>query len=237
AGFFKISRLVSTSGYKETTLIARDEQDAEPSLPYIFKSTIHTYVYYKPHYVYYKLFHELQSKHVAPIDHIHEESTMKSLSAVKPQGLVWCVALLTGLAFAWPMLYAAVAQGPSILIQSIGGDSYQYLTIARKANLFHIYTYDGVHVTNGFHPLWEYSLRGVFAALHLETQESQAIALMLMSLCAATLGVVLASAALVRMTNSSFLAMLPVPGLFYLAIGVHVRSNWIWSVLDGMESA
>jgi hypothetical protein len=151
--------------------------------------------------------------------------------------MVWFVALLTGLAFAWPLLYAAAAHGPEIIIRSIGGDTYHYLAIARKALESHIYTYDGVHVTNGFHPLWEYTIRGVFSLLHLQTHESQAITLMLMSLSASTVGIVLAAVAIIRFTNRYFLALLLVPGLFYLAFGVHVSSNWIWWVLDGMESS
>jgi len=51
------------------------------------------------------------------------------------------------------------------------------------------------------------------------------------------MGIVLASAAVIRLTNQYFLALLLVPGLFYLTVGVHVRTLWIWSALDGMESA
>ena len=51
------------------------------------------------------------------------------------------------------MLLAAVAGGQQVLVRMFTGDSYHYLTIARKAHLFGLYTYDGVHVTNGFHPL------------------------------------------------------------------------------------
>jgi hypothetical protein len=47
----------------------------------------------------------------------------------------------------------------------------------------------------------------------------------------------LASAAVIRMTNQYFLGLLLVPGLYYIAIGVHVRNLWIWAALDGMESA
>jgi hypothetical protein len=150
---------------------------------------------------------------------------------------VWVVAILAGLSVAWPLIFAAALHGQRIMIRSLTGDSYHYLAIARKATVAHIYTYDGLHVTNGFHPLWQYAIRAVFATLQLQSHESQAIAVLLMALIATTVGVILASAAIVRLTNQYFLGLLLVPGLYYVVVGVHVRNLWIWSALDGMESA
>jgi hypothetical protein len=155
----------------------------------------------------------------------------------KPAMTVWLVAALVGLSVAWPLLYAGLFFGPAIIIRSLTGDSYHYLAIARKAHISHIFTYDGVHVTNGFHPLWQYTIRGMFSILHLQSQESQAIAVMLLALSAVTLGIILASAAVIRMTNKYFLGLLLVPGLYYIVIGVHVKNLSIWAALDGMESA
>ena len=149
----------------------------------------------------------------------------------------WLMAALAGLSVAWPLLCAAILHGPRIIIGSLTGDSYHYLAIARKAVISHIYTYDGVHVTNGFHPLWEYTIRGMFTVLHLQSHEGQAVAVMFAALAATTLGVFLASAAVIRMTNQYFLGLLLVPGLYYLGVGVQVRNLWIWAALDGMESA
>lgn len=138
---------------------------------------------------------------------------------------------------AWPLAYAALTRGPNILIGALLGDSYHYLAIARKALLSGIYTYDGVHVTNGFHPLWQYAIRGVFELLGLQTHEAQAVALALMALLAVTAGAVLTALAIARMTGTPLLGLLVVPGVFYLVIGVHVRTLSIWAALDGMESA
>jgi len=155
----------------------------------------------------------------------------------KPALRVWLAALLIGLLFAWPLLYAALFHGPEMLIRSLTGDSYHYLAIARKAHVSHLYTYDGVTVTNGFHPLWQYAIRGMFAALDLQSHESQAIAVMWAALAASTIGFVLAAAAIIRLTNQYFLGLMLIPGLFYLTVGVHVRTLAAWSALDGMESA
>jgi hypothetical protein len=162
---------------------------------------------------------------------------LNPIEGAKPNLMVLLAAVIAGSAFAWPLLFAALLHGRKVMLRSLCGDSYHYLAIARKANISHIYTYDGVHVTNGFHPLWEYTIRGMFYALRLQSHESQAVAVMLLALGVITLGVILASAAVVRMTNQYFLGLLIVPGIYYLAVGVHVRNLWIWSALDGMESA
>ena len=135
------------------------------------------------------------------------------------------------------MLSAMLLYGPAVIIRSLTGDSYHYLAIARKAEQSGLYTYDGVHVTNGFHPLWEYTMRGMFHLLRLSSHESQAIAVMLLALVSTSLGVALASAAVIRMTRHQVLGLLMAPGLFYLLVGVQVKTLWIWSSLDGMESA
>ena len=150
---------------------------------------------------------------------------------------LWLVAALTGTAVAWPLLFAMLFHGPAILIHCLTGDSYHYLAIARKAMGSHFYTYDGVHPTNGFHPLWEYTLRAVFTLLHLHTHQSQAVCAMLLALAATTLGAMFASAAIGRLTAQPWLGLLVAPGLYFLVVGVHVRNLWIWASLDGMESA
>jgi hypothetical protein len=166
-----------------------------------------------------------------------EQSSLGCVAPANSQGTVWLVAFLAGLAYAWPLLCAAALRGPQIMIRSIGGDAYHYLAIARKSVVSHIYTYDGVHVTNGFHPLWEYAIRGTFVLLRVQSHESQAVVLMLMALASSTVGIILASAAIVRLTGRYFLGFLVVPGLFYLVVEVHVGAGSIWSVLDGMESS
>ena len=165
-----------------------------------------------------------------------EIRVLNPIEGAKPNLMVLLAAVIAGSAFAWPLLFAALFHGRKVMLRSLCGDSYHYLAIARKANISHIYTYDGVHVTNGFHPLWEYTIRGMFYALRLHSHESQAVAVMLLALGVTTLGGSWL-AAVVRMTNQYFLGLLIVPGIYYLAVGVHVRNLWIWSALDGMESA
>ena len=123
---------------------------------------------------------------------------------LKPESKAWLVAITVGLLFAWAPIWAMLFKGPAVIIRQLTGDSYHYLTIARKAQLSHIYTYDGVHVTNGFHPLWEYFLRAMFYLLNLQTHDAQAIAAMTAALIATTLGIILAGKAVIRLHESIF---------------------------------
>ncbi len=149
----------------------------------------------------------------------------------------WLIALFVGFLVAYPFAYVAMAQNPHLLIGVLAGDSYHYLAIARKALESGIYTYDGVHVTNGFHPLWQYSARGLFTLFNFTSHEQQALALISLSVTSCTLGAVFASMAIQRLTGQKYLGLLVIPGIFYLTFGVHVQTLSVWSTVDGMESA
>lgn len=165
------------------------------------------------------------------------DATTADLNPTKIRWEAWWIAIIAALSVAWPLALAALLHGPKVLIRALTGDSYHYLEIARNAVSSHLYTYDGVHVTNGFHPLWQYSIRALFSFFQIEGHESQAIAMMLLALVSGTLGVALASAGVVRITQRKFLGLMMVPGLFYLAIGVHTDTQSIWAAFNGMESA
>jgi hypothetical protein len=148
----------------------------------------------------------------------------------------WVVPILIGLIVASPFLYASWRENSEVLIRFLTGDAYHYLAIGRNSHIYHMFTYDGLTVTNGFHPLWQYLIRTQFFLFDINTHSRQAVAVMFMSLFAITLGSVLTSAAIIRLTNQKYLGLLVAPGVFYLLIGVHANCLSIWSNFDGMES-
>ncbi len=164
----------------------------------------------------------------------HPEKT----TSARPVSRTWVglTAAFTGFCVAWPAICALLFNGPLVLIRCLTGDAYHYLAIARKASVSHIYTYDGVHVTNGFHPLWQYSLRGGFTLLRLHSHLTQATFVAVFAFACTALGSALASAAIVRITGHRLLGLLVVPGLAYLFLGAYA-SLFIWAGVDGMESA
>jgi hypothetical protein len=153
------------------------------------------------------------------------------------RGKLWFVGGLVLALYAWPLLFAGLLHQEGPLIRTLTGDSYHYLAIARKALLAGFYTYDGLTVTNGFHPLWQYTLRGLYQVLGLASHQQQALAATIAALAFSGLGFALTAAAIARATGRPALGLLAIPGIYYLVAGVHVRNLSAWAMLDGMESA
>jgi hypothetical protein len=69
-----------------------------------------------------------------------------SLKSILPHMLM----ILGMLFIAWP----ALTWGTSKLVSSINDDSFYYLTVAHNIVLGHGSSFDGINLTNGYHPLW-----------------------------------------------------------------------------------
>lgn len=115
----------------------------------------------------------------------------------------------------------------------LAGDAYLYLGIGEASSGLTM-SFDGMRPTNGFHPLWQIWVR---IATGLTSGPEGAMALVAWSAVACTLGgVLLLGLAIRRMTGSWLLAMLAVPGVYYLAIGQALRNLPVWGFFDGMEA-
>ena len=158
------------------------------------------------------------------------------MNSIKQRLCFWAIPLFVGLVVAFPFLYALLLKGGSILYGNFASDAYHYLAIARKSIQYGMYSYDGLTVTNGFHPFWQYFLRGFLYFFDIKTHAQQAITVLLLSVATVTIGSVLTSAAIIRVTNQKYLGLIVVPGFFYLTVGVHSNCLSIWQFVDGMES-
>lgn len=145
------------------------------------------------------------------------------------------IALLAFTVFAcvYPPLFAMYRDGFSVYGYPFASDVFYYARIARESSLW-FYTYDGVHATNGFHPLWQLLLTAIYQvirdpAILLHTMGILSIGLV-------TLGTVILAFAVRRLTGSAVLAMFLVPGLYYVLFAVEVIQNATWSYMNGMES-
>jgi len=116
-------------------------------------------------------------------------------------------------------------------------DSFYYLSIADHSKDLAYFSFDGVHPTNGFHPLWLLYLERSFSVLSLVGAD-QIRWVAISSLLFTALGSALFAVSALRVTRSPALALLAaVPGFFYLAmpnLGTHFGSQW--SFANGMES-
>ena len=115
----------------------------------------------------------------------------------------------------------------------LAGDAYLYLGIGESSSGLSM-SFDGLRPTNGFHPLWQVWVR---VATALSSSPLQAMTLVVYSAIALTLaGVLVLGAAIQRMTGSWLLAMLAVPGVYYLIIGQALHNLPVWGFFDGMEA-
>lgn len=115
----------------------------------------------------------------------------------------------------------------------LAGDAYLYLAIGEASSGLSM-SFDGLRPTNGFHPLWQVWVR---VATTLGYGPLQVMAIVSYSAIALTwAGVLILGAAIRRLTGSWLLAMLAVPGVYYLVIGQALRNLPVWSFFDGMEA-
>jgi hypothetical protein len=131
-------------------------------------------------------------------------------------------------------------------------DAFYYLTVARNIALHGSVSFDQMHAANGFHPLWQFVLAGVYGlAALVRTPEPWIIALSVL------VGVGFLVAAVVLLARafsdedrpSALFALVPV-GLYsllllpawhtagaHLEIGHPVLYGTLWASANGMESA
>ncbi|TAL67084.1 MAG: hypothetical protein EPN82_16050 [Bacteroidetes bacterium] len=115
-------------------------------------------------------------------------------------------------------------------------DSFYYLNVADKFSKTNTYTSDSSHLTNGFHPLWQYFLANSFKYLH--SQESQIKFAFLISLLCIVIGFCIISYVLFKITGNIGLSVLgSVPGFYYLIFSfVDQKYYSPWSYINSMET-
>jgi hypothetical protein len=140
----------------------------------------------------------------------------------------------TALLAAIPPIYALLRLGPRGIFSYFGGDTFLYMTIAKRSSLAW-YSFDGETATNGFHPLWGF----LMTALHNVTGSDSVqflVAAFVLSVAVTSVGVALMSVAIFRYTGSVFLSFLTVPGIYHLALGAGYQNWAIWAGSSGLES-
>jgi hypothetical protein len=136
-----------------------------------------------------------------------------------------------------PPAYAFAARGISSAFDYFAADAFVYLSIAANSHAG-FYTFDGVHATNGFHPLWQMLLQGLFQALGIgAAKEHQLAVVFWLSVALVAAGGMFAARATLRWSGSLFAALLTFPGLFGMAM---LLCGWpagtMWTYMNGMES-
>ncbi len=118
-------------------------------------------------------------------------------------------------------------------------DSFYYLSIALHSAHAPFFTIDGLHSTNGFHPLWEWI---EFALSHLQffRLDGPSVLDRFFALDLGIVGVAVAllSAYVFRLTRRPWLSLLAVcPGFLWLLAGVGAPAYLnFWAAVNGMET-
>lgn len=120
-------------------------------------------------------------------------------------------------------------------------DTFYYLGVAERSAGAGMYTFDGEHRTNGFHPLWQYFLTYSFRIFGLvDSQASQIAFAFGASILFAALGCGFVAMTVWRLTRSLPLSLFIVaPGPYFILTRLHGMGNHygsMWSYINGMES-
>ena len=121
------------------------------------------------------------------------------------------------------------------------GDAFYYLDIAHHSAGRPGFSFDGLYMTNGFHPLWEYLLAGLqrIGVVNYSQSASALIVVFYVNLLLLTLAAACFCTAATHYLHRKTLALLIVaPGLFWFITGlISTQYTSTWSYLNGMESA
>jgi hypothetical protein len=152
---------------------------------------------------------------------------------------VWLTALFTFAMVFLPMYMYYRKFRLEAALYFLANDTFYYLDVARNSMGLSFYSFDGVHPTNGFHPLWQYLLAYIvhFKAFSLGTTEGFTH-VFLVSLLATSVGYGLLSVFVSRTLSYKWLVPLAIcPGLSWFIIAV-ADTNYLsaWSYVNGMET-
>jgi hypothetical protein len=148
---------------------------------------------------------------------------------------------------ALPLIVAFATIGWRFLFNLLAADSMYYMGIANNWIKFGFPTFDGEQITNGFHPLWELLLAGIFwiAGVHNHYQLYVTVALsftfvlasltFLGSLAIRHLGVAKGTTGILLMFPGAYTLLANPTSRTSDAPGVHYRLE-PWSAINGMES-
>ncbi|MBW2419910.1 MAG: hypothetical protein JRH19_15305 [Deltaproteobacteria bacterium] len=140
-------------------------------------------------------------------------------------------------ATAYAPLLALHNAGLRAVFEFFAGDAFYYLAVAKHSVGAPFFTFDGVHPTNGFHPLWQAILSASFGWLALDDPEQLRFTFHT-GIVLAALGTGAFAVTLLRLTGRPALALLgSVPGFYWILIPLTTtHHSSTWSFINGMES-
>jgi len=169
---------------------------------------------------------------------LSRESPDKSSNS---RSLILCVSAAVFTATLLPMLLYLRRCSPLAETSVFQPDSFYYLTVARNSLHTPFYSFDGVHPTNGFHPVWEFLL---YHAMRLNVLRSDNPFITLHRLYIGNLLILSIACALLasfsaRHLHRKWFAFPTLCPGFLWFVAALTASQYLanWSYLNGMETS
>ena len=140
--------------------------------------------------------------------------------------------------FAVPILADVCLSGTRGPFAYLAADAFFYLTVARNTVDFGVVSFDQTHLTNGFHPLWQFIETLLYACARLLGLSEVVVLYVVVVLCALLTGVAVVYLGRcfhrIRELSASFLLM-PVGALalFYVPLWLIVGHDAIAQAIEG----
>lgn len=151
------------------------------------------------------------------------------------------LALLAALTVSVPLLAYLIRFGVAAPLSTFQSDAFYYLDIARNSAGQRGFSFDGLHPTNGFHPLWQYILSASTRLGLLDFFSPFAVLthVFVIQVLFLSIGAAIFTAFASRLLHLRPLALLVVtPGpLWFFASPITPVFLSSWSYANGMESA
>jgi hypothetical protein len=150
------------------------------------------------------------------------------------------VLILTLAVYILPVYADFIIHGWMRVFSFFAADTFYYLTIAKNYAVTHLFTFDGEHLTNGFHPLWQV-WTGIIYAIARKIQLSDPATLVVM--LSVSVACIATAIFLLGKSFQNMLGKIPVwflllpVGLYAIFMApIHPRYGTLWSFTNGMES-
>lgn len=141
----------------------------------------------------------------------------------------------------YPFIISYYFAGLSSCFSWFAADAFYYLAVAKNLSWSPIFSFDSIHPTNGFHPLWQAYLKTSFTVFPTLSDNQPAQLLFTYWSCALCIAVAAAILSLVvlKLTRSLSLSLISiVPGFLYFTLALHNQHlGALWSYVNGTESA
>lgn len=157
----------------------------------------------------------------------------------KKQKNTWILTLTIAL-YVLPIYIDLWINGWMRVFSYFAADTFYYLTVARNFGRISIFSFDGEHITNGFHPLWQVMTGYLYRLVDgLKLSEPGVlVAVLTLSMLFIALAIFLLGRAFINFFGqlSAWFLLLPIGTYALLMAPIHPRYGTLWSFTNGMES-